>query len=248
MFCKNCGKELPDNSKFCPGCGAKQDLQQEVPAQTTVNPVGQSNGYSVKSVTTAVKDSGEKAVNAIKNSGNKFVVALVAVVVLIVGIMLVVNLVSNSGAKGAVNRYIDAINDYDAEEAVECFAFSQFLDEDYIEDAVDDYDDNFDDMKDADFEIDVEFKGEKDITDDDCDHDEDQTWKEYYQESCEETDNYDDQEVQAVKEVRVKLTCDYDKDYKDDVKNNADGWESRKKFTCLKIDGDWYVFDLYVLY
>ena len=148
MFCPNCGKELPNNTEYCTACGAKQDLQQGTPAQTTVNPVGQSDGYSVNSVTSAVKDSGEKAVNAIKNSSSKLVIAIAAVVVLIIGIVLVVSIVSNSGAKGAVNRYIDAINDYDAEKTVECFAGSLFLDEDDFEDSVDDYDDDFDDLKD----------------------------------------------------------------------------------------------------
>ena len=25
MYCKNCGKELPENAKFCPKCGAEQE-------------------------------------------------------------------------------------------------------------------------------------------------------------------------------------------------------------------------------
>ena len=239
MFCQNCGKELPNNTEYCTACGAKQDLQQGTPAQTTVNPVGQSNGYSVNSVTSAVKDSGEKAVNAIKNSGNKLVIAIAAVVVLIIGIVLVVSIVSNSGAKGAVNRYIDAINDYDAEDAVECIAKNLFLDEDDFEKEVVDRDDDFDNLKDSDFEIDVEIKGDKDITE--REYSDGETYKERYQELCEKEDEYDDQEVQAVKEVRVKITCDYDKDYKDDVERIADRCEDRKRFTCIKIDGDWYV-------
>ena len=241
MFCQNCGKELPNNTEYCTACGAKQDLQQGTPAQTTVNPVGQSNGYSVNSVTSAVKDSGEKAVNAIKNSGNKLVIAIAAVVVLIIGIVLVVSIVSNSGAKGAVNRYIDAINDYDAEDAVECIAKNLFLDENDFEDKVVDLDDDFDELKDADFEIDVEIKGDKDITEREYSDYSDMTWQEYYQGELEDEDGYDDQEVQAVKEVRVKINCDYDEDYEDDVERDADRCEDRKRFTCIKIDGDWYV-------
>lgn len=34
MFCKNCGKQLPDNSKFCTGCGAQLNA-----AQPTAEPV-----------------------------------------------------------------------------------------------------------------------------------------------------------------------------------------------------------------
>ena len=29
MFCKNCGKEIPEDAKFCPNCGAKQNGEEE---------------------------------------------------------------------------------------------------------------------------------------------------------------------------------------------------------------------------
>lgn len=50
MFCKNCGKELPDGAKFCTGCGATVDGAQNDGAsgQTTytgtVNGSGNANG------------------------------------------------------------------------------------------------------------------------------------------------------------------------------------------------------------
>ena len=28
MFCQNCGKKIPEDSIFCPECGAKQEEQQ----------------------------------------------------------------------------------------------------------------------------------------------------------------------------------------------------------------------------
>ncbi|MDR0850983.1 MAG: zinc-ribbon domain-containing protein [Clostridiales Family XIII bacterium] len=31
MYCKNCGKELTDDSKFCPGCGAVQEVGEQTP-------------------------------------------------------------------------------------------------------------------------------------------------------------------------------------------------------------------------
>lgn len=35
MFCKNCGKEVPDNTKFCPGCGADLSLESRVAGAAT---------------------------------------------------------------------------------------------------------------------------------------------------------------------------------------------------------------------
>jgi uncharacterized membrane protein len=29
MYCRNCGKQIPDNSKFCPECGAAQVIFEE---------------------------------------------------------------------------------------------------------------------------------------------------------------------------------------------------------------------------
>lgn len=26
MFCKNCGKQMENNARFCPECGARQDV------------------------------------------------------------------------------------------------------------------------------------------------------------------------------------------------------------------------------
>ncbi|MGN1125976.1 MAG: zinc ribbon domain-containing protein [Ruminococcus sp.] len=238
MFCQNCGKELPDNSSFCTSCGAKQDVQNspvqnEVPAQTTVDSVGQSTGYTVNSDTTPVNNSNQN-----NNLVVKIAVAAAAVVVLVVGVILVISLISNTGAKGVINRMEDAINDCDAEKSVECYDYSLFLDEDGFDDAVDGVDDAYDSIKDADFDVDFEVKSDKDITEDDCDYDDDMTWQEYLQGRYEDMDEYDDQEVDAVKEVRVRATCDYDDD-DEDVEDFADEMKDTKKFYCVKIDGDW---------
>ena len=31
MFCRHCGKQIPDDSKFCPGCGAETALENAEP-------------------------------------------------------------------------------------------------------------------------------------------------------------------------------------------------------------------------
>ncbi|NCC04525.1 MAG: zinc-ribbon domain-containing protein, partial [Proteobacteria bacterium] len=33
MFCEKCGSKLPENAKFCAGCGAKAELAQPIASQ-----------------------------------------------------------------------------------------------------------------------------------------------------------------------------------------------------------------------
>ena len=35
MFCKKCGKEIPEGTRFCPACGAEQDEETTHISQTT---------------------------------------------------------------------------------------------------------------------------------------------------------------------------------------------------------------------
>lgn len=39
MFCSKCGKELPDEAKFCPACGATTDDTQQTAEKTVENTV-----------------------------------------------------------------------------------------------------------------------------------------------------------------------------------------------------------------
>lgn len=39
MFCRQCGKELPDGVKFCPACGAEVKPVQEAPKPAPMQPV-----------------------------------------------------------------------------------------------------------------------------------------------------------------------------------------------------------------
>ena len=46
MFCKQCGKSIPDNSKFCQHCGADQ-VTVVSPSLTVSNQNGEQNIHSV---------------------------------------------------------------------------------------------------------------------------------------------------------------------------------------------------------
>ena len=54
MFCRNCGKELPENSNFCTSCGAKCDANIEQNNNCEVQPANQ-NSKSVKVVINRIK-------------------------------------------------------------------------------------------------------------------------------------------------------------------------------------------------
>jgi uncharacterized membrane-anchored protein len=51
MFCPNCGKEIPDGSKFCPYCGAK--LEGNVTSQSSPKESSPSNEYLVSQKTSS---------------------------------------------------------------------------------------------------------------------------------------------------------------------------------------------------
>lgn len=51
MFCYKCGNKLPDNSKFCPNCGANQkpaDSSQPAASSASPTPVNSTSGFGAK--------------------------------------------------------------------------------------------------------------------------------------------------------------------------------------------------------
>ena len=41
MFCRNCGKQLPDHAKFCSGCGTPVQRPAVIPPEPTISPVSE---------------------------------------------------------------------------------------------------------------------------------------------------------------------------------------------------------------
>ena len=61
MFCSKCGKELPDNSRFCTGCGAKvnTDPVQVPPDSLKQEPKPDNTNATIESSST---ESGTHAI------------------------------------------------------------------------------------------------------------------------------------------------------------------------------------------
>lgn len=275
MICKNCGKEIADNSRFCTLCGAKQEeqstpaveapVQSEVPvqnvapaqneapisenvppqdtapfdnttpAQTVVDPVGQPTGVPYQPTAPVAK----------KFDFKKYLPMLIAiaggVVAVIIVVCVVVNIVSNSGVKGVVNRMEDAINDKDTDKFKELYP-------DFVSEEMDVDTDSIDSalgLIDG-FDVDVDFEvvDEEDITDEEYEYDDSMTWAEYIQEYY--ADNYieyDDEDVDAVSKVTVKMEMDFDNGIANALAGALTDSAEEQEMTFVKVDGDWYVFD-----
>ncbi|MFA6667637.1 MAG: TM2 domain-containing protein [Bacilli bacterium] len=49
MFCRKCGKEIPENVKYCPNCGCPVDPKEDEPKKETVNGKVVGDGTTGKS-------------------------------------------------------------------------------------------------------------------------------------------------------------------------------------------------------
>ncbi|GAB6269730.1 MAG: hypothetical protein STSR0002_24720 [Smithella sp.] len=55
MFCRKCGKELPDDSAFCDSCGSKVEIKETQPAIKSIQ-TPPPNGYFIDDTLTLYKD------------------------------------------------------------------------------------------------------------------------------------------------------------------------------------------------
>lgn len=94
-FCGNCGSQIEDDARVCGYCGVVQD---EDPGKV-----------NIPGITDAL---GDENVNKIKGIAKKVIPAVVAVVVLIVGISIASNFI---GYKGAIRNFIKAYEKLDAD-------------------------------------------------------------------------------------------------------------------------------------
>ncbi len=104
MFCKHCGKEIDDNSKFCPKCGgevAETVSQVQPPIQPPPEPVSR---FSPPPNTKRNDNPGKFIVSAQYNPSAQIVLIILGVIALIVGIILIASN-SRSGSYSYLDYY-----------------------------------------------------------------------------------------------------------------------------------------------
>lgn len=209
MFCGKCGAQNADNAEFCAQCGEK--LKKITPTATETETISVPN----------------------QNDKNRKV-GMIAVAVAIVAVIIIcVTLFGGRGYKSTVKKFIDAMNDADAEAMVELmpegvvdYALEQsgyYSDDlDYLievlDESLEDTMDSLDSYLGEDWEISYEILDTDNIKGDDLD-----TLKDEYEEF--------DVKVSAAKDVEIKLTV------------KADETESSNSInlTLIKVGRSWYL-------
>ena len=99
MFCGNCGKQIPDNTKFCNFCGAPQQIIQN--ADSAPNTAANQPGIADTST--------EKTKKAPKKKKNIFIILAVALGAILIGKYAIApSMVSDSGNNNPGNQVVQS--------------------------------------------------------------------------------------------------------------------------------------------
>lgn len=217
MICPSCGKMIPDNSTFCPECGTPFSYAAQAPVQSDPMAMGDYQ------YTTAPAKKSKLPI---------IIVAVVAVVLIVCGVIFGPKIINALGPKPeeAVTTYLDAYFEGDADAVIELYP-EEFIT--YIED---EYDLEHDDLvkavennlKDLDYFDDwtVEYKVKKV-------KDGKERKIEKLKEACEDEMEL---KISDLKLVTVELKLEYEKD--------GDKDKDKEDITVpvVKSNGKWYVF------
>ncbi len=115
MYCPDCGKEMPDDSIFCPNCGATAAPESAVNAKPT--PPGTSTAQRVRQTppplpVSPAPDRRKKLIKVLVALGIIFIVVVVAAVIL-----LTLFIGTVKAPVDVTNKYIEAVNMGNATEA-----------------------------------------------------------------------------------------------------------------------------------
>ena len=103
-FCANCGFQMDDEDKVCGQCGTPFAGAQAAPAQAAPAQVAPAQTAPVQTAEKPAKDKG----------GNKIIMIVVAAIAFIIVAVIAVNIIgSNTGYKGTLNKMVKALQQND---------------------------------------------------------------------------------------------------------------------------------------
>lgn len=262
MVCKNCGKELPEGTKFCVSCGKPCEEAAPQAAATQADAAAQGTAEASETVTPAAEApkaeeapkaaeaptaaaNGDKPQAAGPDNVKKLVciggIAVVALVLLIV----LCNLMFGSSPKKAFKAYVSGQYSCDFKKVLNNSIASKkalkaldLYDEDDYEDEYEDLKDYYEDRKEDWKDDDIKYKVSIDIKDVEKIKKSDREFK-WAKEFMEDYYDCDADKIKqfAIVEARIKAEYyedgDRDKDYDVDT--------GRTQYLLVKIGGDWYM-------
>lgn len=232
MFCKNCGKPIEEDAKFCANCGEGVNaIETAAPVETAAQ-----EAPEVQEVPAAPVPNGEYAPVVAAPNGNKkklFIIIGAAAAAIVAAIVVFFCFFYGNSPEAVAEKFATALAEYDAESLVECVpdfmieeAAEQYdvsADRDAVAKAIQEtYDENIDDD-----DMPKDFKVLGTVISEDYFDQED---KEDFIKECKE---YYDVVVEDVCVVEVNYTAVFDGEEETEYMD----------VTCAKIDGTWYVMD-----
>ena len=233
-FCGNCGTQLADDAVVCTNCGVNLAPQaqpqapvqyQQAPQQPNYQPVADGAPTPADNAAAVIKEKTGAFVNKCKTD-KKFLGIILGAVAAVVALIIVLVLVLGGGYESAIDNYIDAqLGDYDA--YVDCYPEDVFekLEKHNLTQSEKSFDKMAEMVDENDVDYDYDVEDEEKLDEDDLDD-----IKSYLKKNL----GISKDDVTEAVQVKIKLTA------------SANGKENSRtqKLVVVKIDGDWYVYDV----
>ncbi|MBE6912349.1 MAG: zinc ribbon domain-containing protein [Ruminococcaceae bacterium] len=257
MVCKKCGKENPEGTRFCAGCGSIMDTP---PANEA--PVNGANG-AYTAPTAPVNEaytapapgaegapaynygaaSGESFMDKVKALWAKREVKLgVAIVAAIVVILLIFGSCGGgaSSPEEAAEKYCEAMSSMDIDAMLDCMP-PQLAE--YAEKEMEENEEEVDALKGMDIDLNIEYEAEE-VTDKDklSKNEIKEIEEDLQRELIQAAVKFDEIDEDEIDEDDYKI--EIEEAYEVTVNMEMAGMKQKQKIKVGKIDGNWYVLDM----
>lgn len=262
MFCEKCGTQIPDNSTFCPNCGAKAENapnpeQPQGQAFESQQAQGQSpEPQQFQGQTASEPQQTQSAFNTATNTVNSMLstdagkkkligIAAVAVVAIIILVILIAIIAGSGGYKKTVKKYMAVWTTMDEEKSVK--NLWKLYPEEVREAMIEEYEDYYD--IDGEDEFYEQIAEDMESTIDYLDDEYNEGWKLSYKiekvkdlsdRKVEELqDTYDDSDYELDKAIKAAKKVDLEVTIKS--KNGKDKDKEDMTIYLIKVGGSWYI-------